>query len=80
MGGVGKLYRCFVRLAQEGIQLIQCIDAVALGRVCHLDALGNLGFIHYIVFQVTVHVHGIQDRVLYRLCGLRGLVLCRFNC
>ena len=80
MGRAGEFLRRCIRLAQNGIQLVQRVDGAALGRVCHRDAVGDLGFIHHIVFQVAVRVHGIQDRVRYRLRGLRGLVLCRFNC
>ena len=76
MGRTGEFLRRWVRLTQNGIQLVQRADAAVLGRICHRDAVGDLGFIHHIVFQVAALVHGIQDRVLYRRFGL---VLCRFG-
>ena len=79
MGRAGEFLRRWVRLAQNGIQLVQCVDAAALGCVRHLDGVGNPGLIHHIVFQISALIHGIQDCIRYRLRGLRSLVLCWFN-
>ena len=79
MGRAGEFLRRWVRLAQNGIQLVQCVDATALGCVRHLDGVGNPGLIHHIVFQISALIHGIQDCIRYCLRGLRSLVLCWFN-